>query len=64
VDIALSYLEQFMKFIPEKFGKGCGRDSSIPQSISPPKRGSWDKPQWAKILAPCLSDEAVRIAYN
>jgi predicted metal-binding protein len=61
------YLEQFMKLIPEKFGlKVVAGTHPIPQKYFTmhQKLGSWDKPQWAELLKPCLSDEAVRIAYN
>jgi predicted metal-binding protein len=61
------YLEQFMKLIPEKFGlKVVAGTHPIPQKYFTihQKLGSWDKPHWAEILKPCLSDEATRIAYN
>ena len=61
------YFEQFMKLIPEKFGlKVVAGTHPIPQKYFTihQKLGSWDKPHWAEILAPCISDETVRIAYN
>jgi predicted metal-binding protein len=61
------YLEQFMKLIPKKFGlKVVAGTHPIPQKYftTHQKLGSWDKPHWEEILAPCLSDETVRIAYN
>jgi predicted metal-binding protein len=61
------YLEHFLKLIPEKFGlKVMAGTHPIPQKYYTihQKLGSWDKSDWAEILKPCLSDEAVRIAYN
>jgi len=61
------YLEQFLRLIPEKFGlKVVAGTHPIPQKYFNIHQilGSWDKPHWAEILKPCLSDEAVRTAYN
>jgi predicted metal-binding protein len=61
------YLDQFLKLIPEKFGlRVVAGTHPIPQKyfVLHQKLGSWDKPQWAEILKPCLSDEAVRTTYN
>jgi predicted metal-binding protein len=61
------HLGHFLKFIPEKFGlKVLPGTHPVPQKYYACHRrlGSWDKPGWAEILKPCLSDERMRIAYD
>lgn len=61
------HLEHFMKFIPEKFGLGVVAGTHpIPQKYftTHQKLGTWAAPHWTAILAPCLTNETVRTAYN
>jgi len=61
------HLEYFLKAIPEKFGlKVVAGTHPIPQKYFTvhQKLGSWDGPQWANILKPCLVNESVRKAYD
>ena len=61
------YLEEFQKFIPEKYGvKVVVGTHPIPEkNYKTHKRlGTWDEPKWNKIVAPTLTDEKIRIEYN
>lgn len=61
------YLEYFLKLIPEKFGvRVVAGTHPIPQKYftKHQKLGSWAEPHWTDILALCLANETVRIAYN
>jgi hypothetical protein len=61
------YLEQFLKFIPEKFDlKVVPGTHPIPEEYyrTHQQLGSWNEQSWEEILRPCLSDETVRKAYD
>ena len=61
------YLEEFQKFIPEKYGvKVVVGTHPIPEKYykTHKRLGTWDEPKWNKIVAPTLSDEKIRIEYN
>ncbi len=61
------HLDHFMRMIPERFGLEVRVGTHpIPQKYFDAHRAlsTWVGPAWENLLAPCLVDEATRIAYN
>jgi len=61
------YIEQFQKFIPEKYGlKVVIGTHPIPQKYYTTHQnlGTWEAPEWKPLIAPTLADEQTRLAYD
>lgn len=61
------YLEDFQKFIPEKYGmKVVVGTHPIPEKYYKTHKNleTWNEPKWSKLLAPTLKDEKIRLMYD
>ncbi len=61
------YIEQFQKFIPEKYGlKVVVGTHPIPQKyyITHQNLGTWEAEEWKPLIAPTLADEQIRLDYD
>lgn len=61
------YLEQFKKFIPEKYGmKVVVGTHPIPEKYmtTHDALNSWNTPEWQENIKPTLADEKTRLDYN
>jgi predicted metal-binding protein len=61
------YLEDFQKFIPEKYGmKVVVGTHPIPEKYYKTHKNleTWKEPKWSKLLAPTLKDEKIRLMYD
>jgi predicted metal-binding protein len=61
------HLGHFLRFVPEKFGLGVVAGTHpIPEKYrrTHAALGTWDSPEWREILAPTLTDEETRRAYD
>ena len=61
------YLENFQKFIPEKYGmKVVVGTHPIPEKYykTHENLGTWNDSKWDAIVANTLKDEKIRVAYN
>lgn len=61
------YIEHFKKFIPEKYGiKVVVGTHPIPEKYYKTHKalGTWDSTKWKDLLAPTLTNEEVRLAYD
>jgi predicted metal-binding protein len=60
-------LSYFVDFLKQKYGVDVRIGTHpIPQKyyITHTRLGSWNSDQWQRMIAPCLSDEQTRIAYD
>lgn len=61
------YIEDFQKFIPEKYGiRVVIGTHPIPEKYYKTHNnlGTWDNPKWDKIIAQTLTDEKIRLEYD
>jgi predicted metal-binding protein len=61
------HLETFRRFIPEKYGIPVVIGTHpIPQKyfLTHQRLGTWSGPEWDELIAPTLSDEGTRLAYD
>jgi len=61
------YIEDFQKFIPEKYGiRVVVGTHPIPEKYYKTHNnlGTWDNPKWDKIIARTLTDEKIRLEYD
>lgn len=61
------YINHFKNFINEKYGaKVVVGTHPIPEKyyITHTNLKTWDDPEWGELLAPTLSDQETRLAYN
>ncbi len=61
------YLEDFQKFIPEKYGmKVVVGTHPIPEKYykTHTNLGTWNESKWDSIVAPTLKDEITRLEYD
>ena len=60
-------IDQFRKFIPEKFGiKVVVGTHPIPEKYYKTHKelGTWDSPKWQELIAPTLPDQETRLKYD
>ncbi len=61
------YLDDFQKFIPEKYGmKVVVGTHPIPEKYYKTHKnlGTWDNSKWNAIVAPTLANEKIRLTYD
>ncbi|MBN1408700.1 MAG: CGGC domain-containing protein [Calditrichaceae bacterium] len=61
------YLEYFRMFIKQKYGIDVVAGTHpIPQNyyITHSQLGTWNKPEWQELIAPTLTNETIRKAYD
>ncbi len=61
------YIEDFKKFIPEKYGmKVVVGTHPIPEKyrITHEKLGTWNDKKWEQLTGPTMTDEKTRLAYD
>lgn len=61
------HIEAFQQFIPEKYGMEVVVGTHpIPQKylLTHERLGTWRDPAWKPLIAPTLTDEATRLAYD
>jgi len=61
------HLDSFLRFIPEKYGlEVVVGTHPIPQKyfLTHGRCGTWSDPRWVPLLAPTLTDERTRAAYD